>query len=89
MFWGSFHGRTKGLSLFWEKNWGSINQRIYCERVVPRIHEWMSMHPGLLFMQAGASSHTARATKELMASLGIYPIEWPPFSPDLNPIESV
>ncbi len=26
---------------------------------------------------------------EEFAARGIYPIQWPPFSPDLNPIESV
>jgi transposase len=25
MFWGSFHSNVKGPSIFWEKDWGSIN----------------------------------------------------------------
>ena len=40
-------------------------------------------------MQDGAPSHTARRTREEMSRLGIHPIDWPSFSPDLNPIESV
>ncbi|EHK19109.1 uncharacterized protein TRIVIDRAFT_193599 [Trichoderma virens Gv29-8] len=48
MFWGCFSGLAdKGPSLFWEKEWGSIKQISYCERI------------------------------------------WPPYSPDLNPIENV
>ena len=29
MFWGCFHADMQGPSLFWEKNWGSINQTSY------------------------------------------------------------
>jgi len=25
MFWGCFYGHIKGLGIFWEKDWGSIN----------------------------------------------------------------
>ncbi len=34
MFWGCFNGITKGPSLFWEKDWGSIRQKTYCEYIV-------------------------------------------------------
>ena len=40
-------------------------------------------------MQDGAPSHIARRTREEMSRLGVQPIVWPSFSPDLNPIESV
>lgn len=47
------------------------------------------MHSELVLMQDGAAGHTARATMAEFAERGIHPIEWPPFSPDLNPIEAV
>lgn len=40
-----------------------------------------------LFMQDNASIHTARAARAFLAKHGITTIDWPPYSPDLNPIE--
>ena len=40
-------------------------------------------------MQDGAPSHISRRIREEMSRLGVHPIVWPSFSPDLNPIESV
>jgi len=40
-----------------------------------------------LFMQDNASIHTARAVRAFLAEHGITTINWPPYSPDLNPIE--
>jgi transposase len=89
MFWGSFHGGIKGPGVFWEKDWGTINQTTYRERIVPVIHGWIRMHPHLSLMQDGAPGHAARATIEDLHERGINVIWWPAFSPDLNPIETV
>jgi transposase len=40
-------------------------------------------------MQDRAPGHAARETKEELQECGIIVIFWPPFSPDLNPIERV
>jgi transposase len=40
-------------------------------------------------MQDRAPGHRAGITLVKLAGRGIYPIEWPPFSLDLNPIEKV
>jgi transposase len=42
---------------------------------------------GRLFQQDGARIHTAQATKDWLESYGVWTIEWPAYSPDLNPIE--
>lgn len=90
MFWGSFNGTTKGPHLFWERaDWGTITGQTYNERIVPLIHGWLTMNPDLLFMQDNARSHTAQVVKDEMAWRGIFPIEWPPNSPDMNPIEKL
>ena len=89
MFWACFHSNIKGPSLFWEKDWGIINQYTYQAHIVPLIHGWMCKNPGLQFMQDHAPGHAAKSTREDMAERGIYPIEWPPYSPDLNLIETV
>lgn len=40
-----------------------------------------------LFMHDNARIHTARVVVNFMENHHIQPIEWPPYSPDLNPIE--
>jgi transposase len=89
MLWGCFSGSTKGPVLFWEKEWGSINSQSYSERIVPLVDGWIRLHPELLFMQDGATGHSAALTIQELNERGIIPIDWPPFSPDLNPIETV
>lgn len=89
MFWGSFFGREKGPSLFWEKEWKSITAVGYCKRIVPLIHGMVSLRPDLHVMQDNAPSHSAARTIRELNERNISPVEWPPFSPDLNPIENV
>jgi len=43
--------------------------------------------PGLIFMQDNASIHTAIKVREWLISHGVWTMTWPPYSPDLNPIE--
>ncbi|KAJ5563087.1 hypothetical protein N7535_002469 [Penicillium sp. DV-2018c] len=45
--------------------------------------------PGAVFQQDNAKIHTAFVTQEWFERHGIYVEEWPPHSPDLNPIEPV
>ena len=40
-------------------------------------------------MQDNAPSHASKGTSDEFGERGIYPIFWPAYSPDLNPIETV
>jgi hypothetical protein len=72
MFWGSFSGPGgKGPILFWEKEWGTITVKTYCERVVPLICGWFRIHPDHQFMQDNAPPHRAALTLEDMKERGI------------------
>ena len=42
-----------------------------------------------LFMQDNAPSHSARLTKDFLKISGINLMQWPPNSPDLDPIENL
>ena len=93
MFWASFHANIKGPCLFWEKEWGSIGSESYCERTVPIIDGYIRLNRQqsvyLQLMQDGAPGHASKETKKELQERNIYPIYWPAFSPDLNPIEAV
>jgi transposase len=52
------------------------------EQEIPRTYE-----SGMLFMQDNAPIHTARIVKEWLRDNSIRVLKWPPYSPDLNPIE--
>ncbi len=56
---------------------------LYCE-MLPLI-----MEEADVFMHDNAPVHKARQVRELLAALGIETMEWPPYSPDLNPIENL
>lgn len=45
--------------------------------------------PGLTFMQDNAAINTARIVRAWFAERAIPVSDWPPYSPDLNPIEHV
>lgn len=52
------------------------------KKAVPRGH-W-------IFMQDGAKAHTAKDTLKMLADKGVNTLSnWPPHSPDLNPIENL
>jgi transposase len=45
--------------------------------------------PGLIFMQDNAPIHMAHAVRNWFLDMGILLTDWPPYSPDLNPIEHI
>ncbi|KAK8038141.1 transposable element tc1 transposase [Apiospora phragmitis] len=92
MFWGCFSGLGKGPGIFWEKDWGSITAETYRSHTIPIIHGWIQLcqqqlGDQLILMQDGAPAHSASGTILDLQERGIQTIQWPPYSPDLNPIE--
>lgn len=84
MFWGAFghEGRTE-LVAFDSRVNGEVIRGLY-ERVLPSL-----IQPGDIFMHDNAPVHTARIVKQLLDELRIEIMIWPPYSPDLNPIENL
>ena len=96
MFWGCYsiyHG--KGLHLVWKKEWGNINAEAYRRRIVPLVADWhqeqQALHPELpfRFQHDNAPGHRAIETRNDILLRGIPLLQWPPNSPDLNPIEAI
>ena len=90
MFWGSISGKYgKGPGFFWEKDWGNITSASYRKYTLPVVAQYMNTHIRLQFQQDNAGPHAAANTTFAFMCAGIPVIKWPPFSPDLNPIETV
>jgi len=90
MVWAAFSGALGRSDLVVmtrdpESPKGGYSQHSYLEVLkeqIPRIWE-----PGLIFMQDNAPIHTAGVIIKFLKENGVKVMEWPPYSPDLNPIE--
>jgi hypothetical protein len=56
---------------------------------LPLVQAWMVVNPDHIFMQDNAPAHRALETRQFITDAGIQLLNWPPYSPDLNPIEHV
>jgi len=95
MFWAAFNERH-GTSLVPmlgdpESARGGVTGRVVrevLEENLPTICE-----PGSIFAQDNASTHTARVVQDWLRPWalenGVELVDWPPYSPDLNPIENL
>jgi transposase len=85
MAWGGFCGAQKTTLHFFN---GTVNAPTYVatleEHLIPVFDTELQ-----IFQQDNAPSHTARYTKSWLKSKNIDVLSWPPFSPDMNPIENV
>lgn len=63
----------------------------YSEQILPLVDDWIHNHcpENALFIQDNTPCHKAALTKRELQARDIQVITWPPFSPDLNPIEHV
>lgn len=70
---------------------GNLNAQRYCDEVldthvIPHFDNH-ALRDRPIFMQDGATPHTARVTMEMLQREAIEVLDWPSRSPDLNPIE--
>ena len=61
----------------------------FCERILPLLTQFYLENPDVLYMHDNAPCHKAHSTIEALREVGITPISWPPYSPDLNSIKSL
>jgi transposase len=84
-FWGLEHSNLYALERDFEAKKQGYSARSYIHVLddnLPGIYQ-----PGLIFMQDKAPIHTAKAVALWFRENGINVMEWPPYSPDMNPIE--
>ncbi|GFW15792.1 transposable element Tc3 transposase [Trichonephila clavipes] len=87
LVWGGImlNGRTE-LHIF---DRGSVIGDRYCEEVLlPHVRLFRgAIGPDFIFMDDNAWPHRTLAVEELLESEDITRMDWPAYSPDLNPIE--
>jgi transposase/predicted transcriptional regulator len=69
----------------------TMNSDRYIEMLRTNVLPWISenMNSDCIFQQDNASSHTSKKTKSFTDQQNIKILDWPPNSPDLNPIENI
>ncbi|GFV88784.1 transposable element Tcb2 transposase [Trichonephila clavipes] len=89
LVWGGImlNGRTE-LHIFGR---GSVIEDRYCEEVLlPHVRLFRgAIGPDFFFMDGNARPHRTLAIEKLLESEDITRMDWPAYSPDLNPIEHV
>jgi len=91
MFWGCFSLYGTGPLVALE---GSQNQHTYKDllekHLLPEIEAARGLHDvNMTFMQDNAPCHKTDKVMSFLRSKGIPVMNWPPSSPDLNPIENL
>jgi transposase len=83
--WGGGHSEITLLSRDWETAKQGYSAKSYLKVLNENLFSiW---EPGMEFMQDNAPIHSARDVKRWFENNGIPTMVWPPYSPDLNPIE--
>ncbi len=90
MIWAAIYGDIKSEAVVLKGDPESARGGITAERYLnclkenlPRLMEG----EGKIFMHDGAGIHTANIVKDWLSAQGYTVMSWPPYSPDLNPIE--
>lgn len=89
--WGCFTAHGTGVLLFYE---GRLNARNYIELISEKLPSYYEQMFGsetieAFFQQDNAPCHKAKITMDWFKSNNIPLLDWPPTSPDINPIENI
>jgi transposase len=93
IFWAYFSGaprKTRLIPLYGDPNTerkGITKEVIYT--LYRGILPTLLANKDTIFQHNNAPTHTAYIVQELLREMGVNVIDWPPCSPDLNPIENL
>ena len=84
MVWGGIAHGIKSQLIIVAGNMTAVRYRdeILCPVAVPLVQQC-----NLILQQDNARPHVARVCQDFLANNNIAPLAWPPYSPDLTPVE--
>lgn len=89
MVWAAFSGTKRSPLVFVvrdpEATRGGVTGRVYLDMLQAQLPSLCG--PNTVFMQDNAPIHTYGPVKEWLESSEYTVMEWPPYLPDINPIE--
>jgi len=92
MVWAAFSGKTgRSKLVIMSRDQEAKRQGYSANSYIKVLDEMMPdvYDGGMIFMQDNAPIHTANKVKRWLDNNGIWVMQWPPYSPDLNPIENL
>ena len=94
MFWGCFAGNRRGGLTSLEPDPDRTGKKgitglIILDAYKEHLPTMLDDDSGIVFMQDGAKTHKIRETMDWFKEKGYTVMDWPAYSPDLNPIEMV
>jgi transposase len=92
--WAAFCARGQGYCHIYSEHLDKhLYKNILAANLLPSAQLHFSLAPPLLeqwyFLQDNAPQHTSRLAKDWLHNKGITCLDFPPYSPDLNPIENL
>lgn len=93
MFWAAFSGDTRRsglIPLFGDprSEANGVNSFVI-EELYRRVLPVLIQNEDGIFQHDNAPTHTAHIVRRALDEMGIETMDWPPVSPDLNPIENL
>lgn len=94
MFWACFNGDTRRSGLIPmhgdpSSPRGGVTSLVVRSTYSTYLPVILSNRSFANFMHDNASTHTAHIVRDLLGDIGVEVMQWPPHSPDLNPIENL
>lgn len=87
MVWGAISSRGSSVLKIIS---GSVNSEAYMKILEECTQSLEELFPdGWILQQDNAPPHVSKVTKQWFSTSGLQVLDWPPASPDLNPIENV